>query len=691
MPWRGLAPGGGIRRGIADSFVQRALTYPVSEPTQTPTTTERNPMRQLPRVIALALACLFGALPGVATAGSPIGQDAVVRLAAGSYHTCAIVASRGVSCWGLNTNGQLGVGEIGGRRTDPTPVSLPAGREAVAIGAGTSHTCAVLNDGAINCWGYDGRGQLGDGGANTDKSSPSAVVLPAGRKATAVAAGGDHTCAILDDASVACWGSDTDGQLGNGVLETREMSTPSPVDLPAGRTANAIAASGARTCAILDNGTVACWGFFNRPSPVVLTLPAGRLANSVTVGALHVCVVLDSNAAACQGEDYAGQLGNGASAGSQGAFVVVPTPTGRRVLTVAAGAAHTCAALDDASITCWGDDGDGQLGNGEPRQSQQSPVAVALRSGAQPIDVVAGSSHTCAILNDRSAICWGYGAAGQRGDAGGPFQPDAARASLVTALGPRSARVTNLSLSIEQAPTALTVGQTGAPKVRLSNSGLDSATAITVTLTPTLLGVAATSSSGTVAGQTWKIAALAPGDDVQLAVNLTALGAGTGNLTAEITAAAEPDSNSTPGNNLASEDDQKTVSVRISPAAPVVGERPKPEVVTTGRLRPTKLTLAVARTKTRLRLTGTLLIPAGGKCDGTVTSTTRIGKRALVRRATLRGTNAKCTYRLVVVLAVSDRGKRTATTARFAGNSTLSEVRSAVVNRRAIVIRTQSP
>src|SRR5262245_24709388 len=127
------------------------------------------------------------------------------------------------------------------------------------IDAGHDHSCAVLADGSAACWGSDFLGQLGNGPAITD-SQPTAspVALPSGRRDVAIGAGGLHTCAILDDGSAACWGYDAEGQLGNGASLTDVQPAPSPVALPPGRTALAISAGNLHTCAILDDGSAAC-------------------------------------------------------------------------------------------------------------------------------------------------------------------------------------------------------------------------------------------------------------------------------------------------------------------------------------------------------------------------------------------------------------------------------------------------
>jgi hypothetical protein len=157
-------------------------------------------------------------------------------LAGGADHTCAILDDGSVRCWGYNSNGQLGDGTNTDRNTPTALSSWPSGRTAVAITAGSYHTCAILDDGSVRCWGSNSDGQLGDG-TTTDRNTPTTLSgWPSGRTAVAISAGYYHTCAILDDGSVRCWGYNSDGQLGDGTTTSR--NTPTALSSwPSGRTA----------------------------------------------------------------------------------------------------------------------------------------------------------------------------------------------------------------------------------------------------------------------------------------------------------------------------------------------------------------------------------------------------------------------------------------------------------------------
>ena len=186
-----------------------------------------------------------------------------VSITASSYHTCALLNTGAVNCWGLGVNGQLGIGTTPAKRSVPVAVGAftDGAATAVSITAGSSHTCALLNTGAVNCWGANYQGQLGDG-TTTNRSVPVAVGAFTDGAATAVSitAGSSHTCALLNTGAANCWGRDDLGQLGNNSL----TDSPVPVAVGAftgGATAVSITAGDYHTCAVLNTGAVNCWGY----------------------------------------------------------------------------------------------------------------------------------------------------------------------------------------------------------------------------------------------------------------------------------------------------------------------------------------------------------------------------------------------------------------------------------------------
>ena len=340
--------------------------------------------------------------------GCGTGCGGVTLVAAGQYHSCAVVAGT-VKCWGANGYKQAGV-------TPPINVlrptlTTPTMAGAVALSAGADHTCAILGGGEAWCWGRSGQGQVGAGGIQTNL--PTFIGLA---KTTAISAADDHSCAAADQKAW-CWGSNEQGKLGTGGPTNQPKETPQRVPaLSAGVTA--IAAGGMHSCAIVS-GAIKCWGNNDygqlgnagpgKTTPVDGPALAGVTA--IVAGTSHTCA-LAGGAVKCWGKNDLGQLGDGSTTDS-------PTPVdvvglGANVTALSAGEGHTCAVVAGAA-KCWGDNARKQLGAPSvTTPSSTSPVDVqGLGSGVTQIDC--GYRHTCAVVGG-AAKCWGDNMNGQLGN-----------------------------------------------------------------------------------------------------------------------------------------------------------------------------------------------------------------------------------------------------------------------------------
>jgi alpha-tubulin suppressor-like RCC1 family protein len=293
---------------------------------------------------------------------------------------------------------------------------------AVAVSGGGAHTCAILEGGAVDCWGWNQSGQLGDR-TTTDRAFP--VGVPGMSGATLVATGAAHTCVYIPPTGVKCAGLNAWGQLGGPATDQCGgiACSTGPVDV--GGLVEEVVSLGAgvsHTCALTADGGVKCWGrnqygqlgdgtSVNSGTPVDVS-GLGDGAVALSVGAFHNCVLLMDSRLQCWGQDLLGQLGDGAMMNSPLPVDVsgLPAPA----TSVSAGYQHTCAVLGTGGVMCWGDNIYGKLGDGTSAQ-RSTPVAVAgLESGVEA--VTAADDHSCALTSAGGLLCWGQNSYGQLGD-----------------------------------------------------------------------------------------------------------------------------------------------------------------------------------------------------------------------------------------------------------------------------------
>ena len=388
--------------------------------------------------LALALVAAGAAPAAWAEQATQPGSVAAGQTTTGRYHSCALTAGT-VRCWGYGGNGQLGYGDTRSIGDDEVPraagpVSLGAGRTAVAISAGDVHTCALLDDGSVRCWGFGANGRLGYGSALGERvaigddetpASIGPVNLGQGRTAKAITAGDGHTCVILDDDRVRCWGYGYDGRLGYDSTDTvgddEPPSAAGPIDFGAIDTVKAISAGNAHNCAILTDDTVRCWGYggagrLGYGDAECLPIPPGQTIEGSSVCPVDVgrgCwqILHMMRPATCDPSPAAPSTSN---------MGPVNLGAGRTARAIAAGQFHTCAVLDDGNVRCWGSGGSGRLGYGNEStvgdtQTPDTAGPVSLGSGRTAKAITAGGEHTCAVLDDEGVRCWGTGAYGQLG------------------------------------------------------------------------------------------------------------------------------------------------------------------------------------------------------------------------------------------------------------------------------------
>ncbi|MBL8685273.1 MAG: hypothetical protein JNK05_39205 [Myxococcales bacterium] len=368
-----------------------------------------------------------------------IGISDPVELSAGMRHTCARLASGRVSCWGFAA--AVGDGSnmpvfrpfpstvVG--LTDVTRVSAGGGESPLgSLNNSTLHACANTQTRGVSCWGSNSTGQLGNGSMGAASLTPVAVSSLS--DSIEVSAGGGprsvggisgpftgHSCAVRSTGEVVCWGANPVGQLGNGTT----TGSTTPVQVTGISDAVEVSTGAQHSCARRRSGAVVCWGGGEQGvlgdggvrgvggfSATPVTVFGLSDAVEVSAGAFHACARRLSGRVVCWGWNQQGQVGSGATGPSFNAPVEVVGLTD--AVEISCGGLHSCARRASGAIVCWGANDSGGLGNGSTTLSA-TPVAVTGITDALEIDV--GGAHTCA-RRPLGVWCWGRNFAGELGD-----------------------------------------------------------------------------------------------------------------------------------------------------------------------------------------------------------------------------------------------------------------------------------
>lgn len=390
------------------------------------TQTDANNCGACGNVCAVGSSCQAGTCkPTVACGSNP---HCIQSVAIGSRHTCALMSDTSVSCWGQNSNGELGNGVLDPipAPPHPTPATVPGLTGVTAIAAGSVHSCALIAGGAVTCWG--------DG-------IPTPTPVPGVSGAVAISTGGvssapfpndpdcfvgdnSHNCALLANGTMTCWGGNHCGQLGDGTT----VSRATPLAVPGLTNVVAISAGGNQSCAILADGTGRCWGRnvvgalgdgtqTDRLTPVPVVGLTGAVAISEDID--HACALRSDGLMQCWGDNFYGQVGiNEGIQGSTQSNIITSART-VQALTGAAGIGggltFTCGLLAGGTVNCWGNNFFGELGNGTTNfvPNPVPSLVPGITGGAQ---VASGQGHSCAVLSNGTAMCWGSNDTGQIGN-----------------------------------------------------------------------------------------------------------------------------------------------------------------------------------------------------------------------------------------------------------------------------------
>lgn len=382
------------------------------------------------------------------------------QIAIGFSHACAIAFDSRAYCWGANGYGVLGIGTTDIFIPVPILIKLPDVSLSVeSIAAGSAHTCAIMSDQKVYCWGSNANGQLGVsvGGGNV-RAPATAVdatnaIIPSTQKPIQIAAGDRHTCMITSDGTtnqLYCWGSNAYGQLGDNLASgAGNVDYPVRVTSLDGLKVSSIALGHSHTCAIDKNGRVFCWGRNgfgqlginnttqqNVPSLIynsVTSTNNGYIINKIATGltnsgnADHICAIITGNTMSCWGRNNTGQLGDSLFVGTQSNIPRAVSSGGIFFKSVTVADFFTCGLTTLSRVYCWGRNNTGQLGNnlaiGTPAQVN-APGEVYVGTAADPgamygkdiASIAAGSGYACVIDSELQPYCWGDGTWGQFGN-----------------------------------------------------------------------------------------------------------------------------------------------------------------------------------------------------------------------------------------------------------------------------------
>ncbi|MCA9681819.1 MAG: DUF4215 domain-containing protein [Myxococcales bacterium] len=386
---------------------------------------------------------------------SDCNRTRIVHVAMGGNHTCAQYDHGKLTCWGNGDDGRTGYASEDNLGDDELAHSkgfVDVGGTIQHVVAGISHTCAMLEaaNNPIRCWGRPTDGQLGYGNTITigdDELPSTAGFVDLGGVPTLIHSEGGafHTCAVIESGDLICWGRENEGRLGYALgafsEDVGDDETPAqhvamfgPVLV--GGTVEQLALGFAHTCALLDTGNVRCWGESNNgqlgygnandigddETPASAgNVPLGGTAKQIAGGWFHNCVILDTDEVKCWGKGNEGRLGYGNVAwvglvntpASVGVVDVGGTP-----VEIDGGNAHTCALLDDGTIRCWGWGARGQLGYGNATNvgDNETPASAgAVEIGGVATDIFVDGNHTCAVRADGRVLCWGDAGEGRLG------------------------------------------------------------------------------------------------------------------------------------------------------------------------------------------------------------------------------------------------------------------------------------
>ena len=304
-----------------------------------------------------------------------------IKVSAGEYHTCALLNDGRVRCWGRNEEGQLGIGRISTNEGAPQTV-IGIDNNAIDIATGDRHSCALIQGGTMKCWGNNNLGQIGTGGSNTTGRTSALDVIVLNEPVKFIAAGEEQTCAINISGTALCWGSNRYGKFGAG-YSGGSSRTPFLIESVSDFRNISLAKQGDFACGVTGSGHAYCWGNgssgklgngSSSNSNIPVKIENVENAKEISANGNHGCLVTESGAAKCWGNGT-DRLGTG----------IVSNPFPENVLTLSEGVVsistgidHSCALMIQGKVKCWGSDKYGNLGDSQEIVPKTTPADVTF-------------------------------------------------------------------------------------------------------------------------------------------------------------------------------------------------------------------------------------------------------------------------------------------------------------------------
>jgi alpha-tubulin suppressor-like RCC1 family protein len=341
-----------------------------------------------------------------------------VSVTGGVTHTCALLVDGNIKCWGSNSNYALGDGTVT-QRTSPVAVKNLTGI-SVQIATGSSVTCSLMKEGSTKCWGTNTYGKTGRGDTvNIFARSPTNV-QNATESFVQIAGVMDHFCVLGISGGVFCWGRNLNGWLGNN--KTVDSGVPVSV-MGLRKNVTSVANGHSHSCAVLHQGGMQCWGLntVNQIGDGTLTprftaVDVNNMQNTLVIQACggygHTCALISGGTMKCWGRNNVYQLGDGTV--TQRTSPVNVVGLGANASAIACGYQHTCALLSSGVVQCWGGNEYGQIGD-NTTTNRVRPVNVSGLT-EMAVSIGAGHYHTCVVLISGSVMCWGRNQNGQTGN-----------------------------------------------------------------------------------------------------------------------------------------------------------------------------------------------------------------------------------------------------------------------------------